>query len=135
MKNKKVGQKLGQVMLPKARETTKQEKNAIKAFLKCFPGCGHISFQDKTAKKKDGWEEEFDRRFYIEEYDIPKVSNKIIKSFISSELQKQREEISKKNLESMEECEPDCTPIRHARHKGSWDHYWKMDRFLSELGE
>lgn len=40
------------------------------------------------------------------------------------------EDINNKNLSYMESCEPDCDEVRHARHEGSWQHYWNMDRYI-----
>lgn len=38
-------------------------------------------------------------------------------------------------LEAMEPCEPDCTPIRHARHEGSWNTYREIQEKLKKLDE
>jgi len=45
------------------------------------------------------------------------------------------EEIRVKNFEYMEPCEPDCDAVRHARHEGSWAHYFKMDQYLEALSD
>lgn len=29
-------------------------------------------------------------------------------------------------------CEPDCTPIRHARHEGAWEQHLEFDDFIDE---
>lgn len=42
------------------------------------------------------------------------------------------EKINDKNLEYMESCEPDCDEVRHAYHQGSWDHFWKLDKYIEE---
>lgn len=41
-------------------------------------------------------------------------------------------EIKSKNFEFMETCVPDCDEARHARHEGSWGHYWEMREYLDE---
>jgi hypothetical protein len=60
-----------------------------------------------------------------------------ILALFNSNLKEEREKlikgISDKNFLFMEECEPDCDEVRHARHEGSWQHYWKLDRWLNKL--
>lgn len=92
--------------------------------------------------------EEFEKNFGIQ-INNHKINGKVetyyrlpdfyenIWSFISQALDNQKKEliekIKDKNFEFMEECGPDCDDVRHARHKGSWDHYWKMDKFLETI--
>jgi len=37
------------------------------------------------------------------------------------------------NFAFVEDCEPDCTPERHARHTGSWNHHIAMEKYLNSL--
>ena len=51
---------------------------------------------------------------------------------VALEVAKQRElalleRMEDLNFEFMEPCEPDCSDVRHARHEGSWEHYWRME--------
>ena len=39
------------------------------------------------------------------------------------------------NFEFMEPCEPDCSDVRHARHEGSWEHYWRMKAAIQKEKE
>lgn len=63
---------------------------------------------------------------------VVELDTKQLEKFLSQALEEQGKKFSEKNFEYMEECEPDCDAVRHARHQGSWDHYWKLDRYLSE---
>lgn len=37
------------------------------------------------------------------------------------------------SLDVIEPCEPDCDPVRHALHQGSWDAHLKIEAKLAEL--
>ena len=59
---------------------------------------------------------------------------------VALEVAKQRElalleRMEDLNFEFMEPCEPDCSDVRHARHEGSWEHYWRMKAAIQEEKE
>lgn len=33
----------------------------------------------------------------------------------------------------VEDCVPDCTPVQHAYHQGTWDSYLKLEKILATL--
>lgn len=95
----------------------------------CVPnhphGCSHCQEQD--------WEKKLELIF------CRPWGTKELKDFIRQEKQKDREryikrleELNDKNLEYMEPCEPECTPVRHAHHEGSWQHHWKMEKAIDQ---
>ena len=42
-------------------------------------------------------------------------------------------ELDKISIKVIEPCEPDCTPERHARHKGSWNAHLVIEERIAEL--
>ena len=59
---------------------------------------------------------------------------------VALEVAKQRElalleRMEDLNFQFMEPCEPDCSDVRHARHEGSWEHYWRMKAAIQKEKE
>lgn len=59
------------------------------------------------------------------------------RQYISSVLQKQREDLVEKvgEINLIEPCVPDCTPEQHAYHSGTWDSQMKLDLAIALLEE
>ena len=92
------------------------------------------------TKSLKGWEKDLNHMVFGEwEECCTDPEYQKLETFISDLLDKARRDLIKdindKNFEYMEDCEPDCTSLRHAYHQGSWDHYWKMDKYLSKLSK
>lgn len=58
-----------------------------------------------------------------------------VKDFIAQALTRQRialiEQIEP--LDLVDNCNPDCTPVEHAYHKGTWDAHIKLEKILTAL--
>jgi hypothetical protein len=62
-------------------------------------------------------------------------------SFLHQELDRAREEERKKVLSEIdpfdlvEPCVPDCTPVQHAYHQGTWDSQLRLEKILDKLNK
>jgi len=93
------------------------------------------------------WEKEFKRLFMYDrggylEFDIHKAGNvgiliDFINSTIKLELSRQKKELihAINPFDLVESCNPDCTPVEHAYHQGTWDAHLKLQKILDHLSE
>lgn len=103
---------------------------------------------------KETWEERVDNQVarYIRNISVGQYNNNgvnigfkpskdVIKDFIRKELAQAKAagalEVIEKIMpfELVDDCEPDCTPVRHALHEGSWKAHLKLERILDTLRE
>ncbi len=59
-----------------------------------------------------------------------KYAKKFIEALIQEQVIAELEKLKSQNVAIP--CEPDCTPIRHARHEGAWEQHLEFDDFIDE---
>ncbi len=101
--------------------------------------CEHCT---PPSSQKEGFEEEIKEQLHdLRCVDYEDVDDKIeiiinqLKSFLSQTLKEEREKVINAidPIDLVHHCKPDCTPVEHAYHQGTWDAHLKLEKMLTIL--